>query len=65
MALHPAKIIDLSHAVEDGQVTLPGYPTPKVGAFLTREASRSLNLSNCAAIVLFEALRQQGFRAEK
>ncbi len=25
-------------------------------------ASRSLNLSNCAAIVLFEALRQQGFR---
>jgi len=28
------------------------------------EASRSLNLSNCAAIVLFEALRQQGFRGE-
>jgi tRNA (cytidine/uridine-2'-O-)-methyltransferase len=26
--------------------------------------SRSLNLSNCAAIVLFEALRQQGFRGE-
>jgi tRNA (cytidine/uridine-2'-O-)-methyltransferase len=25
------------------------------------EASRSLNLSNCAAIVLYEALRQQGF----
>jgi tRNA (cytidine/uridine-2'-O-)-methyltransferase len=25
------------------------------------EASRSLNLSNCAALVLFEALRQQGF----
>jgi tRNA (cytidine/uridine-2'-O-)-methyltransferase len=24
--------------------------------------SRSLNLSNCVAIVLFEALRQQGFR---
>jgi tRNA (cytidine/uridine-2'-O-)-methyltransferase len=24
--------------------------------------SRSLNLSNCAAIVLFEALRQQGFQ---
>jgi tRNA (cytidine/uridine-2'-O-)-methyltransferase len=24
--------------------------------------SRSLNLSNCAALVLFEALRQQGFR---
>jgi tRNA (cytidine/uridine-2'-O-)-methyltransferase len=26
--------------------------------------SRSLNLSNCAAIVLFEALRQQGFCGE-
>src|SRR5438034_496045 len=26
--------------------------------------SRSLNLSNCAAIVLYEALRQQGFRGE-
>ena len=26
--------------------------------------SRSLNLSNCAAIVLFEALRQQGFNGE-
>jgi tRNA (cytidine/uridine-2'-O-)-methyltransferase len=28
------------------------------------EASRSLNLSNCAAIVLYEALRQQGFEGE-
>jgi len=28
-----------------------------------REA-RSLNLSNCVALVLFEALRQQGFREE-
>lgn len=27
-------------------------------------ASRSLNLSNCAALVLFEALRQQGFPGE-
>jgi len=26
--------------------------------------SRSLNLSNCAALILFEALRQQGFRNE-
>jgi tRNA (cytidine/uridine-2'-O-)-methyltransferase len=24
--------------------------------------ARSINLSNCAALVLFEALRQQGFR---
>ena len=28
------------------------------------EQSRSLNLSNCAALVLFEALRQQGFPDE-
>jgi len=28
-------------------------------------ASRSLNLSNCAALVLFEALRQQGFQGER
>ena len=28
------------------------------------EKSRSLNLSNCAALVLFEALRQQGFKGE-
>lgn len=28
------------------------------------EASRSLNLSNCVALVLFEALRQQGFPGE-
>jgi tRNA (cytidine/uridine-2'-O-)-methyltransferase len=27
--------------------------------------SRSLNLSNCVALVLFEALRQQGFSNEK
>ncbi len=29
------------------------------------EQSRSLNLSNCAALVLFEALRQQGFKNEE
>ena len=28
-------------------------------------ASRSLNLANCAALVLFEALRQQGFAGEE
>ena len=27
-------------------------------------AARSLNLSNCAALVLYEALRQRGFRGE-
>jgi tRNA (cytidine/uridine-2'-O-)-methyltransferase len=29
------------------------------------QESRSLNLSNCAALVLFEALRQQGFCGEE
>ncbi len=28
------------------------------------DQSRSMNLANCAAVVLFEALRQQGFRDE-
>jgi tRNA(Leu) C34 or U34 (ribose-2'-O)-methylase TrmL len=28
------------------------------------DQSRSLNLSNCVALVLFEALRQQGFQGE-
>jgi len=27
--------------------------------------ARSLNLSNCVALVLFEALRQQGFQGEQ
>ena len=31
---------------------------------MSNPESRSLNLSNCAAIVLFEALRQQGFKGE-
>jgi tRNA (cytidine/uridine-2'-O-)-methyltransferase len=29
------------------------------------ESARSLNLSNCVALVLYEALRQQGFAGEK
>jgi tRNA (cytidine/uridine-2'-O-)-methyltransferase len=28
------------------------------------QSARSLNLSNCVALVLFEALRQQGFTGE-
>jgi tRNA (cytidine/uridine-2'-O-)-methyltransferase len=31
---------------------------------MLNEQARSLNLSNCVAIVLFEALRQQNFRTE-
>jgi kynurenine formamidase len=33
--------IDLSHAVEDGMVTYPGLPAPKISDFLSREASRA------------------------
>lgn len=34
-------IIDLSHPITDGMTTYPGLPAPKIGAFLTREASRA------------------------
>jgi len=33
-----------------------------LGIPMFNPAARSINLSNCAALVLFEALRQQGFR---
>ena len=36
-----AKFIDLSHAIEDGMKAYPGFPSPKIQAFLTREDSRS------------------------
>ncbi len=35
-----ARLVDLSHTVEDGLVTYPGLPAPVVTAFLTREDSR-------------------------
>jgi tRNA (cytidine/uridine-2'-O-)-methyltransferase len=31
---------------------------------MMNRSARSLNLSNCVALVLFEALRQQGFAGE-
>src|SRR3954462_11143483 len=34
------RLIELSHELRDGLVTLPGYPPPHVGTFLSREASR-------------------------
>jgi kynurenine formamidase len=40
--MHNAKLIDVSHAVEDGLVTYPGLPAPLVCDFLSREASRRL-----------------------
>ncbi|MEL7051582.1 MAG: cyclase family protein, partial [Cyanobacteria bacterium J06588_5] len=34
------KLIDLSHAVEEGMVTYKGLPAPIICDFLTREASK-------------------------
>lgn len=34
------RLLDLSHDVEDGMVTYPGLPAPKIGDWLSREASR-------------------------
>ena len=36
-----SRFVDLSHAIHDGLVTYPGISTPRIGAELTREASRS------------------------
>jgi kynurenine formamidase len=33
------RLIDLSHRVRDGMVTLPGLPGPEITTYLTREAS--------------------------
>jgi arylformamidase len=35
-----ARLVELSHVLESGQVTYPGLPAPVVSAHLTREASR-------------------------
>ncbi len=36
------RLIDLSHTVEHGMVTLKGYPAPLICDYLSREASRAL-----------------------
>jgi kynurenine formamidase len=36
----PSRFVDLSHAVEDGQITCPGLPAPVIDTHLSREASR-------------------------
>src|SRR5712691_13296685 len=33
------RLIDLSHEIEDGMVTYPGLPVPKIREWLSREAS--------------------------
>jgi len=35
------RFVDLSHAIEDGMRSYPGFPSPRVGAFITREDSRA------------------------
>jgi arylformamidase len=36
------RLVDLSHAVEHGMVTLKGYPAPLICDYLSREASRAV-----------------------
>ena len=43
---------------------LAQYPDCWIRIPMFHPAARSLNLANCAAIVLYEALRQQGFPSE-
>ena len=43
---------------------LEQYPDQWLRIPMFNDQSRSLNLSNCVALVLFEGLRQQGFEGE-
>ncbi len=45
-------------------ILMERHPKSWVRIPMMKEESRSLNLSNCAALVLYEALRQQGFPGE-
>jgi arylformamidase len=42
MAEERSRLVDLSHVVEHGMVTLKGYPAPLICDYLSREASRSV-----------------------
>ncbi|MFC0508049.1 cyclase family protein [Micromonospora costi] len=35
------RLVELSHVISDGMVTLPGWPAPRISDWLTREASRA------------------------
>lgn len=37
-----SRLIDLSHEIHDGMVTYPGVPAPRIGTYLSREASEAL-----------------------
>jgi arylformamidase len=36
----PGRIVDLSHPIQDGMITYPGLPAPRLRPYLTREQSR-------------------------
>ncbi len=46
------------------QAIVAQYPNSWLRIPMFHESVRSLNLSNCVALVLYEALRQQGFGGE-
>jgi len=46
------------------KLLLQQYPNQWIRIPMMNPLARSLNLSNCAALVLYEALRQQGFAGE-
>jgi kynurenine formamidase len=35
------RLVDLSHEIEDGMVTYPGFPVPAIGDWLSRDASQT------------------------
>ncbi|MEU8263537.1 cyclase family protein [Micromonospora sp. NPDC048999] len=35
------RLVELSHVITDGMITLPGWPAPRITDWLTREASRA------------------------
>lgn len=40
--MSPARFVDLSHRIDDGMVTYPGLPGPRIGAHLTFDASQKV-----------------------
>jgi kynurenine formamidase len=42
-----ARVVDLSHHVQNGMRVYPGIPAPSIGAFLTHEQSRSRYQGQC------------------
>ena len=40
--MSPARFVDLSHRIDDGMVTYPGLPGPRIDAHLTFDASQKV-----------------------